>query len=96
MHELGGHSEAAHREIGRQAAQLGVGQLFTVGKMAAVTAGAARAAGLTRVMEFGGVEAATQAVKGFLKAGDVVLFKASRSCQLETLAESLKPGKNGS
>ena len=94
MNELGVHSGAAHQEIGRRAAELGVGQLFAVGKMAAVTAAAARAAGLTRVMEFAGAEAAVPAVKGFLKAGDVVLFKASRTCRLETIAETLKLGKN--
>ena len=38
MAELGAHSEAAHAEVGRRAAELGIGQLFAVGKMAAVTA----------------------------------------------------------
>ena len=42
MAELGAHSEAAHAEVGRRAAELGIGQLFAVGKMAAVTAAAAR------------------------------------------------------
>src|ERR1700675_3483774 len=36
MGELGAQSEAAHEEVGRRAAELGVGQLFAVGKMAAV------------------------------------------------------------
>jgi len=94
MNELGAHAEAAHREIGQRAAELGIGQLFAVGKMASVTAGAARQAGLARVIEFSDVEAAMSAVKSFLKAGDVVLFKASRACQLERIAETLKLGKN--
>jgi len=38
MAELGAHSEAAHEEVGRRAAELGVGQLFAVGKMAPVMA----------------------------------------------------------
>ena len=38
MNELGAHSEAAHAEVGRRAAELGIGQLFAVGKMAPVTA----------------------------------------------------------
>ena len=94
MNELGSQAEAAHREVGQRAAELGIGQLFAVGKMAAVTAGAARKAGLTRVIEFADVEAALGAVKSFLKAGDVVLFKASRAVQLERIAETLKLGKN--
>jgi UDP-N-acetylmuramyl pentapeptide synthase len=94
MNELGVHAEAAHREIGQRVAELGIGQLFAVGKMAAITAGAARQAGLARVIEFSDVETAMSAVKSFLKAGDVVLFKASRACQLERIAETLKLGKN--
>lgn len=94
MNELGAQAEAAHREVGQRVAELGVGQLFAVGKMAAITAGAAREAGLGRVLEFATVEAAIPAVKGFLKAGDVVLFKASRGCALERIADTLKPVKN--
>jgi len=90
MAELGRHTEAAHREIGRRAAELGVGQLFAVGKMAAVTAQAAREAGLGRVMEFANVEAAVGIVKNFLKPGDLVLLKASRSSRLERITEQLR------
>ncbi len=90
MAELGAHSEAAHAEIGRRAAELGIGQLFAVGKMAPVIAAAARGAGLSRVLEFADVEAARNAVKNFLKTGDVVLLKASRASRLERIAETLK------
>jgi len=93
MNELGAHSEAAHAEVGKRAAELGIGQLFAVGKMAPVTAKAARSAGLNRVIEFADVEAAMKAVKQFLKAGDVVLLKASRASRLERIAETLKSGK---
>ena len=93
MNELGAHSEAAHAEAGKRAAELGVGQLFAVGKMAPVVAKAARAAGLARVIEFADVETAMKAVKQFLKTGDVVLLKASRASRLERVAETLKWGK---
>jgi UDP-N-acetylmuramoyl-tripeptide--D-alanyl-D-alanine ligase len=94
MAELGAHSEPAHAEVGRRVAELKVGQLFTVGKNSAATARAARAAGLARVIEFADVEAAARAVKNFLKPGDVVLLKASRSSRLERIAETLKAEKN--
>jgi UDP-N-acetylmuramoyl-tripeptide--D-alanyl-D-alanine ligase len=93
MGELGAHSAAAHTEVGKRAAELGIGQLFTVGKMSAATAQAARDAGLTRVIEFADVEAAMRAVKNFLKPGDVVLLKASRASRLERIAETLKVEK---
>jgi UDP-N-acetylmuramoyl-tripeptide--D-alanyl-D-alanine ligase len=94
MEELGAHSESAHAEIGRRTAELKIGQLFVVGKMAAVTAKAARDAGLNRVIEFENVEAAMKAIKNFLKPGDVVLLKASRTSRLERIAEILKLDKS--
>jgi UDP-N-acetylmuramoyl-tripeptide--D-alanyl-D-alanine ligase len=93
MAELGAHSAAAHAEIGKFAAESKLGQLFTVGKMGAVTAKAARDAGLARVMEFADVEGAVIAVRKILKPGDVVLLKASRSSRLERIAETLKAEK---
>ncbi len=93
MAELGAHSAAAHAEVGRRAAELAVGQLFAVGKMAAVTGQAARDAGLMRVFEFAEVEAALGVVRSFVKPGDVVLLKASRAARLERIAEMLKAEK---
>jgi UDP-N-acetylmuramoyl-tripeptide--D-alanyl-D-alanine ligase len=90
MAELGRHSEAAHEEIGRWAAELGVGQLFAVGKMASVMARGARAAGLARVMEFAEVQAAAVAVKQFVRDGDVLLLKASRATGIERVADQLR------
>ena len=94
MAELGAHSTAAHAEVGRRAAELKIGQLFAVGKNSAITAQAARDAGLTRVIEFADVEMAVTAVRKFLRTGDVVLLKASRSSRLERIAETLKAEKS--
>ena len=90
MAELGRHSSDAHAEVGRLAAELGVGQLFAVGSMAPVMGRAAREAGLAMVREFSAVEAATEALQAFVKAGDVVLLKASRSSRLERISEALR------
>jgi UDP-N-acetylmuramoyl-tripeptide--D-alanyl-D-alanine ligase len=90
MAEQGTHSEAAHEEVGRRAAELGIGQLFAVGKWAPVVARAAKGAGLTRVMEFADVDTAAAAVKSFMKSGDLVLLKASRSARLERISEALR------
>ncbi|HPY30451.1 MAG TPA: UDP-N-acetylmuramoyl-tripeptide--D-alanyl-D-alanine ligase [Verrucomicrobiota bacterium] len=90
MAELGTHSDAAHAEVGRRAAELGVGQLFAIGRMAPIMAQGARAAGLTRVIEFLDVEPAAAALKHFVKPGDLVLLKASRLTRLERVAEALR------
>jgi UDP-N-acetylmuramoyl-tripeptide--D-alanyl-D-alanine ligase len=93
MAELGAHSEAAHEEIGRRAAELGVGQLFAVGKMAPAMGRGARGADLNRVFEFADVDTAAAAVKSFVKSGDVVLLKASRATRLERIGEVLRSGE---
>jgi UDP-N-acetylmuramyl pentapeptide synthase len=49
---------------------------------------------LTRVIELADAEAAAAALKTFLKAGDMVLLKASRSSRLERVATVLR-GENG-
>ncbi len=95
MAELGSHSKAAHVEVGRRAAESGVGQLFTVGQMAGVMAQAAREAGLNRVFEFNDAESAAGAVKSFVRAGDLVLLKASRATRLERIGEILRPAEAG-
>jgi UDP-N-acetylmuramoyl-tripeptide--D-alanyl-D-alanine ligase len=95
MAELGAHGETAHAEVGRMAAELGVAQLFAVGRMAPVMAGAARQAGLNRVLEFSDVDAAAAALKKFLRTGDVVLLKASRSSRLERVGQFLRLAEAG-
>jgi UDP-N-acetylmuramoyl-tripeptide--D-alanyl-D-alanine ligase len=90
MAELGAQSEAAHEEVGRRAAELGIGQLFAVGKMAPLLARGARDAGLNRVLEFADVEGAGLALKSFLKNGDLLLLKASRVARLERIAQMLR------
>jgi UDP-N-acetylmuramoyl-tripeptide--D-alanyl-D-alanine ligase len=95
MAELGVHTKAAHEEVGRRAAELGIEQLFAVGAMAGVMARAARDAGLNRVLEFADVDTAAIAIKSFVKNGDVLLLKASRSTRLERISESLRRGNNG-
>lgn len=90
MAELGEHSRAAHEEVGRVAAELGVDQLFVLGSMAGVMAGAARTAGLQGVDEFADPVSAADVVRQYLKAGDVMLLKASRATRMERLSEALK------
>ena len=95
MAELGAHSESAHAEVGRRVAELGIGQLIAVGKMAGVMGQAARDAGLNRVIELVDAEAAVTTLKLFLKAGDTVLLKASRASRLERITQALKSSEGG-
>jgi UDP-N-acetylmuramoyl-tripeptide--D-alanyl-D-alanine ligase len=89
MAELGEHSEAAHAEVGRKTAELGLSQLVTVGRLASLLAKAARAAGLREVTECRDVVEAAARVKELAREGDVVLLKASRVTGLERVSEGL-------
>jgi len=91
MGELGASSDALHAEVGRKAAELPVDQLFAVGRMAGVLGEAARAAGLKRTLELYDVEAMVGALTGFVRPGDVLLIKASRTAGLERIADHFRP-----
>jgi UDP-N-acetylmuramoyl-tripeptide--D-alanyl-D-alanine ligase len=89
MAELGRTSGPAHAEVGRRAAELGLDQLFAVGPLAANIAAAAREAGLAAVVEFLDADLAARAVRDFVRPGDAVLVKASRSMRLERVTAML-------
>ncbi len=96
MLELGDSSEAAHREVGRLAAECRVDYLGLVGEYAGVVADAARAAGLDgeRVAVFADKAEATVWVEDLVRKGNFgkggwVLVKASRGLKMETVVERL-------
>jgi UDP-N-acetylmuramoyl-tripeptide--D-alanyl-D-alanine ligase len=90
MAELGGHTAAAHREVGRRAAELLLNTLVAVGQWARETAQSARDAGLRETHEFANVAVAAAALKSLLQPGDVVLLKASRATGFERLGAALR------
>jgi UDP-N-acetylmuramoyl-tripeptide--D-alanyl-D-alanine ligase len=90
MAELGGETIAAHSEVGQRAAELGIEHLFAIGKLAHVTANAAKLAGLNAVEEFSEIESAAIALKKFLQPEDLVLLKASRAAGMERIGDILR------
>lgn len=90
MAELGEQSISSHVEVGQRAAEFHVDHLFTVGTMSRATAKAARKAGLRNVEEFSEVQSAGEALKTFLRPGDLVLLKASRATGIERVGELLR------
>lgn len=90
MAELGAHSAAAHSEIGRLAAELGLDGLVVVGGEARVIADAAEASGFAGdVTRCEDADAALAWLDGAVDGRDAVLVKASRSVGLERLAAAL-------
>jgi UDP-N-acetylmuramoyl-tripeptide--D-alanyl-D-alanine ligase len=85
MRELGAETESAHRDIGAQAAKLGVDRLVVVGPDASQIA-----AGWPHdVVMVDDADAAVATIAPELRAGDVVLVKASNSERLWRVADGL-------
>jgi len=91
MAELGPASEGVHRELGATAALLDVHRLVVVGAGARGIADGALDAGLApnRVVVVDDVAAASALLESDLGPDDVVLVKASRSADLQRVAEAL-------
>jgi UDP-N-acetylmuramoyl-tripeptide--D-alanyl-D-alanine ligase len=91
MAELGPGSVVAHRELGATAAHLGVHRLVVVGADARAIADGALDAGFdpSCVVVVDDVAAATALLESDLGPDDVVLVKASRSADLQRVAEAL-------
>ena len=91
MLELGPEAAEAHRDVGRYAAEAGVGLLVVVGEGATGLADGARAVPTWRgeVVLTAGRDDALSWVRENVAADDVVLVKASRGAALEVVADGL-------
>jgi UDP-N-acetylmuramoyl-tripeptide--D-alanyl-D-alanine ligase len=92
MAELGPIASEEHERVGELAARIRVDRLITVGGDARAMASAALREGVEpeNVVSFEDPGDALADVRANARAGDVVLFKASRVVGLERLAEALR------
>jgi UDP-N-acetylmuramoyl-tripeptide--D-alanyl-D-alanine ligase len=92
MAELGPISNEEHERLGELVVRLGVDRLVTVGTVARAVAGAALREGAVpdSVVSVDTPAEATADVRGWARAGDVVLIKGSRVAGLERVAEALR------
>ncbi len=91
MRELGLQTERYHKETGTFAAHSNLDVLICVGQNAKLIAEAAEEAGMPKqnIQQFADSPAAARSVPKTLKKGDLVLFKASRTVQLETVVNAV-------
>jgi UDP-N-acetylmuramoyl-tripeptide--D-alanyl-D-alanine ligase len=82
MGELGPLAEQGHREVGEFAAQAGVDAVFTVGTEAALINKAAQG-GVGESKNFASHDECAAHLRQWLKDGDAVLLKGSRSAGME-------------
>ncbi len=90
MLELGRAAPEAHREVGRAAAQSGVGLLLCFGENAKDYEEGYRAAGGAESACFADKSALADALCEALRGKDAVLFKGSRGMRLEEIIEKAK------
>lgn len=88
MLELGDYSKQAHCDIGKYVAKKQIDMLFTFGEEAINIAETAQKFGV-EAYAFTDKAVLFNALKGELKKGDAVLFKASRGMKLEEVIEML-------
>ena len=86
MLELGGESAAAHRAVGEAAGRSKADALFFFGDETIPARDAALAAGFRgKLLQTGDFDALRDAVRDFVRPGDLVLLKGSRGKALERL-----------
>lgn len=91
MRDLGERAETAHRELGNAAARTGIDRLYCVGRHADTVREGAIEHGLNAdcIESAEDLDALHDLLDDQLREGDVVLFKGSRSLQLDRVAAEL-------
>ncbi len=94
MRELGKDSDKMHREIGEYVTRAGIDVLFTLGESGAHIADAAISSGMNAHSVFAerdtdNIESLCTEIRGRMREGDTMLFKASRGVALERVIEKL-------
>lgn len=89
MLELGEYSADAHCEVGKMAAEYKIDYLLCVGKDAQYIVKGAEENGLSKAFHFESKQALTEKLYEIAKAGDAVLFKASRGMKLEAVISEI-------
>jgi UDP-N-acetylmuramoyl-tripeptide--D-alanyl-D-alanine ligase len=92
MLELGDEGASLHREVGRDIADFGVDVLWGVRGLARELVEGAREEGMSAeaTVFFESSEDAADALKSFIRAGDLVLVKGSRGVHTEKVVEALR------
>lgn len=88
MKELGDQSVPLHRHIGETVAKLGIDQLLILADPAEANAMAVGANNVT-TGQFAGHDELAAHLKGIVMAGDRILFKASRSVEMDKVVDQL-------
>jgi len=87
MAELGDHSEEYHRKVGIKCSELGLSAVFVIGSDTLATINELK--NISVCEHFMNKDDLTTRLKIFLKKGDTVLFKGSRSMEIEKIIQEV-------
>ncbi len=91
MLELGGFSEAGHKQVGKRAVEAGIDKLIAVGERARDIARGAEEAGMNKdnVFYFPDAVAAGKFTQDRIKEGDIILVKGSQGMRMEKIVKEI-------
>lgn len=91
MLELGDYSDEGHSMVGKKVAEVGIGQLITVGHSALKIAAGAREGGMGegQVFTFDHIDAAGKFLQERIKEGDLILVKGSQGMRMEKIVKEV-------
>lgn len=89
MRELGETTDEAHKELGTEAGNRPIDALYALGELSDLVAEGGRKAGLDQSWAFRDRETLTEALRAYLKPGDLMLIKGSRGIAMEGLVTAL-------
>ena len=87
MAELGDHSEEYHRKVGYKCSEIGLNAVFAIGSETITTINETKNVDVSK--HFMGKDDLAAYLKNYLKKGDTVLFKGSRSMEIEKIIQEV-------
>ena len=89
MLELGDYSSEMHNKVGGMTSKIKLDLLVCYGEQAQEIANGAIKSGVVNVASFSDADKVASFVKGYIKEGDTILFKASRGMKLEQVIKMI-------
>jgi len=89
MLELGSNAESLHRDLMLKLLEFNVDGIFTLGSLTSLNSRVVRERGFQDIFSFKSHQELGEALREFMKPGDIILIKGSRGMQMEKVLASL-------
>ena len=89
MLELGSNAESLHRDLMLKLLEFNIDGIFTLGSLTSLNSRVVRERGFQDIFSFKSHQELGEALREFMKPGDIILIKGSRGMQMEKVLASL-------